>query len=112
MSSQRAGNLTDDAVVRAAPARAAATSAATSSQASPAAPPATASPIWGAAPEQILASIADGLISVDNEWRLVYVNPAAQRMWNRDPREVLGRPIHEALDISPDNPFRALYDKS
>ncbi|MBV8838859.1 MAG: PAS domain S-box protein, partial [Alphaproteobacteria bacterium] len=33
-------------------------------------------------------------------------------MWKRDPRDVLGKTIHEALDISSDNPFRALYDKS
>ena len=35
-----------------------------------------------------------------------------ERMWKRDPREVLGKRIHEALDISADNPFRALYEKS
>jgi PAS domain S-box-containing protein len=61
---------------------------------------------------EILASIADGLIAVDNEWRLVYANAATQRMWNRDPAELLGRVIHEALDISEDNPFRALYSAS
>jgi len=66
----------------------------------------------GAHAEDILASISDGLVALDNEWRLVYVNPAAQRMWNRDPREVLGKTIHEALDVSEDNPFRALYSKS
>ena len=66
----------------------------------------------GAPVEEILASISDGLVAVDNEWRLVYVNPAAQRMWKRDVREVLGKTIHQALDISEDNPFRALYLKS
>jgi PAS domain S-box-containing protein len=62
--------------------------------------------------EDILASISDGLVAVDNEWRLVYMNPAAQRMWKRDPREALGKSIHEALDISEDNPFRSLYMNS
>jgi PAS domain-containing protein len=30
--------------------------------------------------EDILAGISDGLITLDNEWRVVYVNPAALRM--------------------------------
>ena len=66
----------------------------------------------GALPEDVLASISDGLVALDNDWRLVYVNPAAQRMWKRDLRDVLGKPIHEALDIAEDNPFRAIYAKS
>jgi PAS domain S-box-containing protein len=104
MSNQRAENLSEDALLSIALAPAAAKPSIASS--GPAAAP------FEVLPEEILASISDGLVSVDNEWRLVYVNPAAQRMWKRDPREVLGRPIHEALDIGPDNPFRALYDKS
>ena len=92
MSSQRAGDLSDalERTVRELPAG--------MTSASPA--------------DEILASISDGLLALDNDWRLVYLNPAAQRMWKRDPRDVLGKTIHEALDISPDNPFRALYDKS
>jgi len=104
MSNQRAENLGDEAPL--------ATARGPSGMTGAAAPSGTAAAGWGVPPEDVLASIADGLVSVDNEWRLVYVNPAAQRMWKRDPREVLGRPIHEALDISPDNPFRALYDRS
>src|SRR5690349_8778937 len=34
-----------------------------------------------AAAESVLAGISDGIVSVDNDWRLVYVNPAAARMW-------------------------------
>src|SRR4029077_3643788 len=89
MNDQRAKDFSDDAPVRPARER-------------PAAPAPSATS--GARAEDILASISDGLVAVDNEWRLVYLNPAAQRMWNRDPREVLGKTIHEALDISEDNP--------
>jgi PAS domain S-box-containing protein len=59
--------------------------------------------------EAILAGISDGIIALDNDWRLVYVNPAVQRMWGRDIRPLIGRPIEEVLDLSPDNPFRMVY---
>jgi PAS domain S-box-containing protein len=62
--------------------------------------------------EDILAGISDGLITLDNEWRVVYVNPAALLMWGRDPGALIGRTIHEALDISVDNPFHAVYSAS
>jgi PAS domain S-box-containing protein len=67
------------------------------------------SPPAQAAAEAVLAGISDGVISLDNEWRLVYVNPAAQRMWRRELGSLIGKAIDEALDISPDNPFRAIY---
>jgi PAS domain S-box-containing protein len=63
----------------------------------------------GAAADAILAGISDGIISVDNDWRVVYVNPAALRLSGRDISTLIGKPIHEALDVNPDNPFRAVY---
>ncbi len=60
----------------------------------------------------VLASISDGIIAVDNDWRIVYLNAAAERLWGRDAKAVIGRTIHEALDISADNPFRAVYTAS
>src|SRR5215213_4331477 len=65
-----------------------------------------------AASESVLAGISDGIISVDNDWRLVYVNPAAARMWGHGIEAAIGRHIHDSLDISPDNPFRAVYSAS
>jgi PAS domain S-box-containing protein len=62
--------------------------------------------------DAILDGMSDGIIAVDNEWRLVYVNAAAERMWARDTRLLIGKEIHEALEISPDNPFRAVYAAS
>ena len=59
--------------------------------------------------EAILAGISDGIVALDNEWRLVYANPAAQRIWGRDTRPLIGTSLHDALDISPDNPFRLAY---
>src|SRR4051812_42426460 len=68
--------------------------------------------ILGADVEGILAGISDGLVALDNEWRVIYVNPAVQRMWGRDVRGLLGRTIHEALQVAEDNPFRIAYANS
>src|SRR2546423_5512172 len=59
--------------------------------------------------DAILASISDGIVSLDNEWRLVYANPAAQSIWGRDLKPVIGKVLHDVLDIAPDNPFRLAY---
>ena len=62
--------------------------------------------------EDILAGISDGVVAVDNDWRLTFVNRAAERLWKRDARSVIGKPIYEALEVSPDNPFRVAYERS
>ena len=59
--------------------------------------------------DTILASISDGIVALDNEWRLVYANPAATRIWGRDLTPLMGKSIHDSLDIAPDNPFRLAY---
>src|SRR3954454_13236009 len=59
--------------------------------------------------DAILASISDGIVALDNEWRLVYANPAAQRIWGRDLGPLIGKSLHDSLDIAPDNPFRLAY---
>ena len=60
----------------------------------------------------VLASISDGIIAVDNDWRIVYLNPAGERLWGRAAHTLVGKTIHEALDISADNPFRLIYATS
>ena len=60
----------------------------------------------------VLESISDGIIAVDNDWRIVYLNPAAERLWGREAHAVIGKTIHETLDISADNPFRLVYTAS
>ncbi|TMJ01877.1 MAG: PAS domain S-box protein [Alphaproteobacteria bacterium] len=59
--------------------------------------------------DAILASISDGIVALDNDWRLVYANPAAQGIWGRDLRPLIGKSLHDVLDIAPDNPFRLAY---
>ena len=62
--------------------------------------------------DSVLAGISDGIIAVDNDWRIVYLNPAGERLWGRTARTIVGKTIHEALDISADNPFRLVYATS
>ncbi len=57
----------------------------------------------------ILGGISDGVVAVDNDWRLVYANTAAQRMWGSELGAYVGQSIHDVLDIAPDNPFRLAY---
>jgi PAS domain S-box-containing protein len=62
--------------------------------------------------EAILASISDAVIVLDNDWRLVYSNPAAEKVWGRDADSLLGKTLHESLQLAPDNPFMTAYMKS
>jgi PAS domain S-box-containing protein len=59
--------------------------------------------------DEILASISDGFVAFDNEWRFTYVNAAAERMWRRQASELLGRTIFEALKVNDRNPFLLVY---
>jgi PAS domain S-box-containing protein len=59
--------------------------------------------------DTILAGISDGIIALDSEWRLVYANPAAARIWGRDLTPLMGKSIHDSLGIAADNPFRLAY---
>lgn len=57
--------------------------------------------------EAVLESIADGFLALDGEWRLTYVNRAAEFLLHCDRAEVLGRDVRElfAEDAHP-----ALFD--
>ena len=66
----------------------------------------------GAHVGDILASISDGLVAFDNEWRFAYVNAAAERMTQHKADGLIGRTIVDALGPDPDNPFLATYRAS
>ncbi|MBI3709813.1 MAG: PAS domain S-box protein [Proteobacteria bacterium] len=57
--------------------------------------------------DDVLASIADGFVAVDNEWRITFVNAAAERMWNRNAGELAGKAIFSSLNCDPNDPFQA-----
>jgi PAS domain S-box-containing protein len=62
--------------------------------------------------ESILASISDGFVALDNEWRFTFINPAAERMWNKKAEELLGKTIFNSLQVDPANPFQSNYLES
>ena len=45
--------------------------------------------------EMILNSAGEGIVSVDQDRRVVFVNPAAARMLGWEVEELVGRPLHE-----------------
>ena len=48
--------------------------------------------------DEVLASLASGLLTVDGEGRLAYINPAAAELLEMPPDAWLGRPVLEELD--------------
>jgi len=59
--------------------------------------------------ETILASISDGLVAFDNDWRFVYLNAGAERLWNRKAESLIGETIFDALRVDETNPFHTAY---
>jgi len=57
----------------------------------------------------ILESISEGFVSFDRHWRYTYVNPAAARMLQKSPLELLGRKREE---IWPDSEIAAIYRRA
>jgi PAS domain S-box-containing protein len=45
--------------------------------------------------EGILASITDGFVALDPDWRFIYVNPAAERMMRQAHGDLIGKPCWE-----------------
>jgi PAS domain S-box-containing protein len=60
----------------------------------------------------LLDRISDGVVAFDNEWRLTYMNGAAQRMAGRPAEELLGRTPFDTLKVDASNPFHAAYTAS
>ncbi|WP_420132310.1 ATP-binding protein [Rhodopseudomonas sp.] len=46
--------------------------------------------------ESILASISDGFVAIDGDYRFTYINAAAERMMRRSASQLIGRVCHEA----------------
>jgi PAS domain S-box-containing protein len=53
-------------------------------------------PAW-ITPAEILESIGDAFYAIDREWRFVYVNRMAERLWGRRRDELLGQVATEAF---------------
>ena len=57
--------------------------------------------------ENILFSIADGIITVDSEGRIVMINEAAQAMTGYDEEEIIGR-LYNEIFVSGEKEFRSM----
>src|SRR4051812_24083735 len=66
----------------------------------------------GSRTEAVLAGISDGIAALDNDWRLLYANPAVGRLLGRDITNLMGRTLDQLLDLAADDPFRAAYRES
>ena len=62
--------------------------------------------------EAVLAGISDGIAALDNDWRLVYANPAVGRMLGRDTTNLMGRTLDQLLDLAAGDPFHVAYRDS
>ncbi len=58
---------------------------------------------------QILESIAEGFFALDTEWRFVYVNREAQRLFARAPSELIGRTIWAELGGMKGGEFEPIF---
>lgn len=47
--------------------------------------------------ESIIGSVAEGVVSVDQDYRIVLFNPAAEQMFGRAREEVLGQPLSSLI---------------
>ena len=59
--------------------------------------------------ETVLASISDGLVAFDNDWRFIYLNAGAERLWNRKAGSLIGKTIFDAMGVDETNPFLTAY---
>lgn len=50
----------------------------------------------------ILESISDAFFSIDPEWRFIYVNGAAERIFGRSRTELMGRPLAAVFPTEPE----------
>jgi PAS domain S-box-containing protein len=65
-----------------------------------------------ASPETILASITDGFIALDAEWRFAYINKQAERLMGQSAKHVLGCAIWEVFPDAIGSPFQMAYERA
>jgi PAS domain S-box-containing protein len=62
--------------------------------------------------ETILASISDGFMVIDRDWRYTYVNAAAQRMMRKSSEELIGRNRWEVFPEEPGSVLESHYRRA
>jgi PAS domain S-box-containing protein len=46
----------------------------------------------------VLSQVSDAVVGIDNDHRIMYWNKAAERLYNLNPADVIGRPLNEAYN--------------
>ncbi|HYB20295.1 MAG TPA: chemotaxis protein CheB, partial [Thermodesulfobacteriota bacterium] len=54
---------------------------------------------------EILESIADGFFTLDGEWKFTFVNPVAEKLWEKSQEEMIGRSFWEIAPQAKEAPF-------
>lgn len=60
----------------------------------------------------ILESITDGFFTLDRQWRFSYMNKVAERLWNRNKEELIGKMIWEVFPMAIGSIFYDEYHKA
>lgn len=60
----------------------------------------------------ILESIKDAFFAVDQNWRFIYVNSEAERLWGRKREELTGRELWEVFPEAVDTLFQREYQRA
>ena len=62
--------------------------------------------------DQILASVSDAFVALDRNWRYVYVNERAARIFGRTPEQLIGKHIWTEFPEGVGQPFHAAYERA
>ncbi len=57
----------------------------------------------------ILSSLGDGLLAIDRDWKIIYLNDTAARLAARPPAEIIGRTVWELWPKLGDAPIASCY---
>jgi PAS domain S-box-containing protein len=60
----------------------------------------------------VLERITDGFYALDREWRLTYVNPAAEQMLGQAQAQLLGRNVWDAFPPARETPLFAAFEQA
>src|SRR5258706_12355846 len=58
-----------------------------------------------------LEGLMEGFVAYDGNWRMTYMNAAAERILSRKRREVLGKTWHQAFPHAVSNPVDQMYQR-
>ncbi|PZD97665.1 hypothetical protein DNH61_02000 [Paenibacillus sambharensis] len=56
--------------------------------------------------------LSDGFMAMDRSWRLVYINPAASRLLEREPEEMIGRVVWDVVPSHLHSQFYEVFNRS